>query len=394
MENYPLLSYIKDLRSLRLGLVFATNSIAGSALVTRLPDIKASLQLSEGQLGLALFFTPMGAMLVMPFCGFINAKFGEGRVTSIATVLMILAILPPLLAPNFWLLAAALFAFGAAMGTMDVSMNAIVAIVEKDLGRSIMSTSHGFFSLGGMVGAGIGSVLIGSGLPALAHAGLVAAVLMVGNLVFVLPYLYPQKSEAMANDGPPFALPKRPLVGLAVLGFCILLGEGAIADWSTVYLKETIRATPFLTALGFAAFSMAMATGRFMGDGLMARLGSLKVLRYGITLSLAGLVLVLVPQPWVVITGFGLTGLGYSCVVPVIFSAASKAPDVSPAQGIASVATISFLGFMVGPVTIGAVGEYLGLAAGFVLIIVLAALALVLTKWALKFLYTSTSSTR
>ncbi|MDX2246807.1 MAG: MFS transporter [Bacteroidia bacterium] len=360
---------------LSTGLIFSINSILFSFWVTRLPYVKDKLQLSEGELGLVLFFLPLGAIAAMSVISRYIQKWGAGRVTIVTSAFFCVTMIVPVSAVSVWMLAMGLFMGGMASGAMDIAMNAVAASLEKQYKTVIMSTCHGFFSLGGMVGAFIGTAMIGLKIHPLYQMITAAVVLLAVLWLYLKPHLWLTGQED-GGTGPAFVMPTKPLLGLALIGVCIMLGEGAIADWSAVYIEELTYKGAYLAGLGYAGFSMSMTIGRFWGDSIIARLGALKIVRAGSILAIAGGLLVIVGIPWITIGGFMLMGLGYSCIVPVVFSASSQVKGVSPSQGIAAVATAGFSGFLIGPVLIGFIAESLSLGAGFIFLIVLAMISL------------------
>src|SRR5262249_43835717 len=237
---------------------------------------------------------------------------------------------------------------GASNGLLDVSMNAQAAALERRLGRTIMSSLHGLFSVGGVAGALVAAGAMAAGLSDAHHvvgAALVALVLAA----FALPRLVPSSPDATIGRSP-LARPSRALLGLGALAFLGLLAEGAMADWSAVYLRDTLGASSALAAVGFAAFSFAMATGRFAGDGVIDRLGPRSALRVSGAVAAGGLAAALViGRPAAGIVGCGLVGLGIANIVPIVFSAAARVSGVEPGRALAAVATTGYLGFLCGP---------------------------------------------
>ena len=362
-----------------MALVFATNSIVFGGWVVRIPEVQERLALSEGELGLSLLGLPAGALFVMLLTGSLVARFGAGRTTLGATLAFCASVAAPALAVNLWTLAAALALLGCFSGAMDVSMNAEAAAVEERLGRPIMAACHGFFSLGGMIGAGIGAAVAAAGVPLLLHlalTGLVMATLVASQRnVLIGAGASPEAARTSAEGAHvTFALPRGALFGPATMAFCVLVGEGAMADWSAVYLKSNLGTGAAVAGLGYAAFSLAMAAGRFLGDDVVARFGDVRIVRGGALLAALGLGLaVVVPHPMAAVIGFAGVGLGYAGVVPILFRAGSKAPDVLPGTGIAAVASAGYAGFLAGPPVIGFVAELVGLGGGLALVALLSA---------------------
>lgn len=356
-----------------VGLVFLSISLLFGAWVTRLPELKDKLGLSEGELGVALFFMPLGAITIFPFLSKIIHLLGERKATILGVFIFLGAILLPSLAANeFWFMAA-LYLVGAATALTDVSMNAAAAEVEKQFDCQIMSATHGFFSLGGMIGAATAGLFFWMEVSSVMH--LLFWSLLFGSLILLSSGKLLNAVERVPHTKV-FQLPPRSMWGLAVIGFCIMISEGGITDWSTIYLRDELLSSPETAGFGFAGFSAFMALGRFMGDDLIKNYGARRLLILGCILSVAGLAGSMSGHAVVVIMGFSLAGLGYSVIVPILFSRAARVQGVPSATGIASVASAGYVGLLVGPVVIGFMGEWQGLGVGFFFLLLLTALAL------------------
>jgi MFS family permease len=245
-----------------------------------------------------------------------------------------------------------------------------------------MITCHGCWSLGGLIGATLTSFLLGAGVSPWLHWGVMLTAVLGWIGYEAWKQLAPIRLEGPL--GPPLVLPTRPVLGLALLGLFIMICEGAAADWSGVYLAEVVGTSDYFVGFGYASFTLFMTLGRFSGDALTARLGALRVIRLGTALALVGLLLVLIPWLGTTLPGFGLMGLGYSCVIPVLFSRSGQVPGLSPAMGIASVASAGYIGFLGGPVLIGFLAEHFGLTFGFVFLLLLTGMAFLFSPRALS----------
>jgi predicted MFS family arabinose efflux permease len=348
-------------------------SILFGSWLARLPEIKAGLGLSEGQLGIALLGLPLGALTLSPFAGWLIKRLSTGRAVVWSSLLFCAMFPLPAFAGGQWSLMAALYVLGLGNSFMNIAMNAAAAAVESHYRVVIMSACHGMFSLGAMLGAGSSGLIAAAEIPLAAHLiGL--SIVMIGLQWLLRPSLLAlPHSDA---GGSSFALPPRAILGLALIGFCIMIGEGAVADWSAIYLRDSLAAGPFLASLGFAAFSLMMALGRFAGDSIRSRLGGDRAIFLGSLLGAGGLTLaVLLPHPALAVLGFAIVGLGFSTVVPLLFSAAAKIPGLAPGTGIAAVASAGVVGFLIGPPFIGLIGEHWGVGFGLGLVAVLALLA-------------------
>jgi MFS family permease len=357
------------------GITFGINALLFTFWVIRLPEVKVRLGMSEGELGLVLFCMPVGALLAMVLSNRLTHRFGAGRVTVWSTVAFCLGMLLPLQMPSIWSLGLVLFFIGIFTGTMDIAMNAVAATLEVQYKKIIMSTCHGFFSLGGMVGAGLTSLLIGWQVVAMHQMWVGVALALLVALLWIRPLIYPVK-EHNTEHGGGWAWPTKALLGLAIIAFCSMQGEGTIADWSTIFLKEVASAGEFMLGLGYFGFSLSMTLGRFWGDSIIERAGPRQVVMISGFLVILGLLLVIPAWPWVSILGFTLAGAGYALLIPILFSESAKAPGVSPAKGIASVATMGYLGFLIGPTIIGGIAEQWNLQISFTYLVGLTVLAL------------------
>jgi MFS family permease len=350
---------------------FVLAGFSFSAWAVRIPDVKAELGLDDATLGLALLGTAAGSVVAMTASGWTIARFGSRRVTTVTALLTCVTMVLPPLAPSAPLLFAALFVFGAAYGALDVAMNAQAAAVEARWGRPIMSSFHGTFSSGALVGSFVAGLVAGRGVPPVPHL-LVTGLALAMLAVVAARSLLTIAAEG-GEDGPTFALPVGPLAGVGVLAFGVLLAEGAVADWGAVYLRDVLGATVAVGGLGYTAFSLTMAAGRFAGDGLVQRLGPVSVIRGGGALVALGMgVALLVGTVPAALIGFACVGAGLAAAFPVLLSAAGRTPGVPTGTAIAAVATAGYTGFLVGPPAIGLVSQAFGsLRAGLAVVALL-----------------------
>ncbi len=355
-------------------------AVAFGAFITRLPEIKDDLNLSEADLGTALFFFPLGAATLLPFYSKIISRFGERKTTSWALCVLLSVMLFPGLAPNIYWLMASLYVVGLAMGLTDVAMNAEAAEIERAKSRVIMSSCHGFFSLGGMIGALLGSLFIAL------EVGLVLQMAIIGILLLILivpqfHHLIDSKKRVQSSG---VQLPPVKVLIYAAIGLCVMMSEGGITDWSTILLRDDLSMVPEYAGFGFAGFSLLMALGRFNGDSLQRKFGGRPLLITGFLIGVIGLALTLTSVPLVAILGFSLAGLGYSVVVPILYSASAKIDGVTPSSGIASVASAGYVGMLAGPVIIGFIAEEWGLTSGFTFLLALTAIGFLLSLKAFR----------
>jgi len=342
--------------------IFFINGMVLASWVPHIPAVKAQHAISDGQLGIVLLSMAVGSVLALPLAGWLVGRLGSRFMTSIAAVGFCLTLPLPIISPNVRFLALSLVLFGACNGTLDVSMNAQAVAVERHYQRSIMSSFHGLFSLGGLAGAGVAGLAMSFGVGDVQHITTIT-ILSVLAVVSVQCWLLPATPQPESRS-PTFVKPTGILLGLGTLAFLGLLAEGAMADWSAVYLHEVLRTDSAAAAAGFAACSLMMAAGRFGGDRLANRFGPRQLLRASGTIAAVGLGGgLLIGRPIAAIIGFGLVGLGISNIIPILFSAAGKIRGVPAGTVLAAVATTGYCGFLAGPPLIGFAAEITGLPA-------------------------------
>lgn len=365
-----------------VGLTFAADSLMFGSWVTHIPHVKTELGLNDAQLGLALFGMPLGLLAMNPVSPTLIHRLGLVRVTVGSTVCMALSFALPVWMPERWSLMAALALVGASVAVMNVAMNTCATHIEQAEGIYIMSSCHGMWSMGGMLGSGTSAVLIAAGLAPRLHLSLLAALVVGAAWIWLRPALQPvPQSEDEDAGGSKFTVPNRDLLLMIFIGLCVSLGEGVAFDWSAVYLRDDLGASPEVAALGFTCFSLTMMAMRFTGDVLIPQFGERNLLYFSaLTTAGALFVTIFAPGPTVGIIGYLLLGAAVALGAPILFNAASRMPGLAPGAGLATYATFSFMGFLAGPPLIGWVGELLGLPVGFAFVAALALLSL----WAIR----------
>ena len=371
-----------------VALCFFLNGVLFATWVSRIPVIQTSLGMSHAVLGLALFGLAFGALLAMPATGWCISRYGSDRVSRLVAVVFV-ALMPALaLAPSAITLTLVLFTFGAFHGAFDVAMNAQAVAVENRWHRPIMSSFHALWSLGCLVGAGLGGLAASAGLGPFVH--FVTAALLLGGpaLVVALPWLLdartPEIHPPLPHDKRPrgFVWPPAALVALGAVAFCIMMGEGAMADWGAIFLRRVAHASEGIAAAGYAAFSLTMAATRFLGDTLSARFGPVTLVRTGSALAAAGLALALLTaEPIPVLLGFGAVGAGFATIVPQVFTAAGRVPGISAGPALAITTTLGYTGFLIGPPMIGFVAEAIGLRAALAIVVLTSLTAIALARF-------------
>lgn len=351
-------------------IAFFIAGFAMAAWAPLVPLAKARAQLSEGSLGLLLLGLGAGSILAMPLAGYLCARWGCRRVIVGASVLICLML--PLLASaaTLPLLIAAVLLFGAGMGAIDCAMNIQAVLVEKASGRPMMSGFHGLFSVGGILGAGGMTALLALGLtPTLAALCVVAVTLAA--VIKAAPNLLPYGNE---SDGPLFAVPRGIVLFLGALCFIVFLTEGAMLDWSAVFLVSERGMEPAYAGLGYAAFATTMTIGRLTGDAIVARVGGARVTLFGGLCAAAGLALSLAVPAWpAALLGYALIGAGCSNIVPVLFTAVGRQTTMPQSAAIPAMTSLGYAGILVGPAFIGFVahGSSLSIALGVLIVLLL-----------------------
>ncbi|KUH39661.1 MULTISPECIES: MFS transporter [Streptomyces] len=351
--------------------VFCVHGAVTGSFATRIPWIQEHAGVSPGQLGLALAFPALGASLAMPLAAAVSHRFGARTALRGLLAMWTLSLVLPSLAPNLLGLCAALFVYGATSGMSDVAMNALGVEVENRLGRSVMSSLHGMWSVGALIGSAAGTVAAHLGADARLHHLLAAAVLTVLGLVFCQGVL-DLRSQPGEAAPPRFALPPRSALVIGAIGFCGVFAEGASLDWSAVYLEDVLGASAGAAAASTTAFTLTMAVARLVGDRVVDRFGAVRTVRTGGVVATAGGVLVVAaPHPVAAMGGFALMGLGVAVVVPLAFAAAGRSGP-NPSQAIAGVATITYTSGLIAPSAIGGLADVTSLTVSFGLVTLLA----------------------
>lgn len=342
--------------------VFASLNLWFGTWAVYIPTVKEKLQIDKADLGIAIFCLSLGVFTIFPVASKIINKLGVGKATWVGVLLSSFTALFPLLAPNYYLLMVSLFLFGASNGLTDIAMNTLVTEIEKEDKQNFMSAAHGFFSLGGVL-VGLGSFLIPILDNPVLHMGITVAIVLIVNLIFYKNYLH---IVAAPVEKEPFSIKLfKPLLLLGIIGFVAMGSEGAIIDWSGLYLKEVTLAPEILIGSGFLAFSVTMTLGRFLGDGISARIGSVNIVALGAIVSVLGYMLVLAGHTYLAILGFALNGLGFSVMVPELFRIGGNVKGVDSSQGVAFIAGTGYSGFLVGPVILGFIAESASLTYSF-----------------------------
>jgi len=358
--------------------VFFLHGLNFSSWAARIPDIQLKLGLSEAELGGVLLILPIGSLVSLPLSGVIIDKLGSRLVVLIASLGYALTL--PFLgaAPTVTMLSMALFAYGMFGNMVNISVNTQAIGVQTHYGRTIMASFHGTWSLAGFTGAGIGTLMVALDVAPQYHY-----LMMVGLIMVILAVNYPHtlKEDVNRNTGK-FKLvkPDGTLVKIGLIAMCGMMSEGCMFDWSGVYFKKVVEAPEAWVPLGFSAFMMTMAGGRFVSDRFTNRFGIANVLKAsGILISSGLIVAVVFPYFVPTLIGFLLVGFGVSSVVPLAYSVAGKSTTMSAGMALTLVSSISFFGFLMGPPLIGFIAEASNLRISFAFIALVGSLVAIIT---------------
>ncbi len=357
---------------LAVNAAFFVNGFIYANWVSRLPRIQEAYVANDRTIGFVLLCLSLGAVVAMPFAGWVILRNGSRRITLAAAVLYCLFVV---IIPSFthWSASIPLFlTMGAVTGIFDVAMNAQAVIVERDYGKPIMTSFHAFFSIGMALGAWCGALFAGTEYSLNVHflsivvLGLICTIWMFRHLVHDKP------SKDSLPEGPLFRLPRASLISVGVIAFCCMTGEGAMADWTVNYMENIAGSSEFLAPLALTGFAAAMTVGRIFGDRVRVILGdSMCIVAGGVTASCGLAVMLALPFPYVVIAGCFLTGLGLSTIVPITYSIAGNTKDIPSGVALAMVTTVGYTGFLAGPPIIGFIAEWQTLRIAMTLVAVL-----------------------
>ncbi|MFG6069139.1 MFS transporter [Stenotrophomonas indicatrix] len=357
---------------------FFIPGFATALWATLVPFAKTRTDINDATLGLVLLCLGAGSLLAMPLSGVLAARLGCRRV-MLATTLIICATVPGLaLADSAWLLGLVLFVFGAGVGAMDCTMNVQAVVVEREAQRVMMSGFHAFFSIGGFLGAATMTLLLS------ARMAPVAAVLPGVLMMAVVALLSARhwRSERIAHDTPLLAWPRGIVMFIGVLAFIAFLAEGAMLDWSAVFLTDIRQVDASHAGIGYVTFTLTMTGARLFGDSLVERIGLQKAIVAGALLACAGVLVLTLVTPWQVsLVGYVLVGLGCANIAPALFSLAGSQNRMPQAIAITAVSTLGFAGILAGPALIGFAANHFGLIAAFVGVAMALLLVAVSTRW-------------
>ncbi len=356
-----------------VGILFTTSSLMLGVWAAALPFIKERLQLNDAELGLILLLAPAGSLTGVAFSTRIFGSIKVGRWMGAGNIAQSFLFCVEVIAPNIWIFGIALF-FRGTLGFLNgVAVNTVIPRLEKEYNRRFLSTCHGIYSVGGAIGAAFAALFF-----SLKINNTTQVVLMSGLLtVMVLS----QRKEHLKHDyfihsGSGYKLPNKSILGLSFICLVMFMAEGSVVDWSSIYLQRDLMAPLSLISIGYGGFSVAMTLGRLNGDTYIPRFGDKRIIIGGTLTAALGFLLVgLSPFTWLAITGFILVGIGCCWIVPVLFGAAGRIPDVSAVQGFSMITSGGLIGFVAGPSVIGFISEQWNLSVGFLFVVIMLLLA-------------------
>ena len=356
-SNQSITPYSKKRVRLAISLFYFGQGVVFASWASRIPDLKSTLQLSDAALGSILLALPLGQLLTMPVSGRLTTIFGSRRMLTIGAPLYALALTFIGLATAGWQLAIFLFLLGISGNICNIALNTQGVAGETYYGKPIMTSFHGAWSVGGFTGALVGLVIMNFHLTPFVHFCIIAAIVWL-HIIINYRFLLPGQKSSAANKPKLFTKPQGVLVQLGIIGFCSMATEGAMFDWSGVYFKEIVKAPQSLVILGYTSFMIMMATGRFLGDKIIAKYGRKRSLQVsGIIISTGMFISVIFPYLVPSVIGFMLVGIGVSGIVPMVYSIAGTNTKVSPGIALAMVSGVSYFGFLMGPPLIGYISE-------------------------------------
>jgi MFS family permease len=365
-ENHPGKKRIR----IAVALFYFSMGLCFASWASRIPDIKTALHLSDAAFGTILFALPVGQFLMMPFSGKLVTHFGSQKVILFSLPAYAFCLTNLGLATHGWHLGIGLFLFGVFGNMCNIAVNTQGIAAEKLYERPIMSAFHGGWSIAGFTGALVGLAMINLKITPYYHFWIVIGIVSVIVVLNYQQLVHGKSGPTMASSKKRFfSKPDSTLLQLGVIGFCSMASEGAMFDWSGVYFKDVVKAPSSLVILGYTSFMIMMASGRFVADRLALRFGRKHLLQVSGVLISSGLFLsVFFPYLITSTIAFMMVGLGVSSIVPSVYSAAGKHPTIAPGIALATVSSVSFLGFLMGPPLIGYISAVAGLRYSFAVI--------------------------
>jgi MFS family permease len=354
-----------------VSLYFFANGLQYASWAGRIPDLQDMYHMDNRLMGFILLAHSIGAFITMPITGWLTQLFSSRTVAMVSGIFFSIFFACATLSPNYWMLLASFTLMGVSTGIMDIAMNAQAVEVERSYKRPIMTFFHALFSIGMVAGGLLDSVFISQAIALPTHFGWIAAIAIFMVIIGKAGMIKDLRSEQEEKQST-FRIPRGIVLVLGVITLCCMMGEGAMSDWSTNYMKNIIATPVAYTTFGLTAFAATMTIGRLLGDRARLRYGDYRILAVGGACAIIGMIAVLSALHFaVVIIGFGLIGIGLSNIVPISFSLSGNIKGLSPGVGIAMVSTIGYSGFMVGPPLIGFIADAYNLRIALFILLML-----------------------
>jgi MFS family permease len=366
LNLFRLMNYLSK-RRIALGSMFFFVGLCFSSWASRIPDVQAKFQLSEGQLGTLLLFLPIGSVIGLPIAGWSVIRFGSRRVIMIGSFAYAMTLPLIGLAPTTLLIIPVLIFYGLLGNVLNISLNTQALDLEDQMGKSILASFHGLWSMAGFTGAGIGAGMIFLGVGVLLHYAIVTLVSIV--IIFSAQKHIVKEEKLAEGGGMVIKKPDDLLLRISMIAFLAMMAEGCMFDWSGIYFKKVVEAEPAWIALGYVAFMGSMATGRFLTDRMTSRFGKVTVIQFsGLMIFIGLMIAVIWPTVLMATLGFLVVGFGVASLIPVSYSIAGRSKLYSPSVALALVSTIAFFGFLIGPPLIGFIADLFDLKVSFILV--------------------------
>lgn len=370
--------FFRSPKSIATGAGFFVTGFLFGNWATLIPHVKSKFALSDSWLGLLLLCLPLGAMTFNPFAAALVRRYGMQRMTILGMILISFVYLLPLSLPHLFMIPFSLVTVGVCLTLLNLAANTTASILEENENISIMSTCHGMFSTGLMVGSIMRSLTLLTGISETLHMYIMCGISLIITWFSAKHISGIKGRKTNTSEGVKkhrkFIIPRGPLLTMIVISLCTNVTEGSMTDWASVYMQDIVQTSPYFVGWGLFGYSACMAIGRFFGDGIIPVYGRNQVLIYGAGLAFVGLSLIIfIPITWVAILGFSLIGLGVSCGAPILYASASRYPDMPDAGGLAIMNTFAMGGFLFGPVVIGFISDLTNLAVAFGLVLILSA---------------------
>lgn len=380
IDNKPVVSRVA------VSYFFFANGFLYANWTARLPELQRYFGINDAKLGALLFCIALGSITAMPIAGWLGAKYGSSKISGIFSALFCLSIPMVVFSTDPWVIRIWFFMLGVCSGSMDVLINSQAVLVERQWGSIIFSSFHAVFSIGMAIGAAVGGLFSDGRIPLQKHLWLMAIVIIIGVIwasFYTVKDTHSASNATAQKERTNKLLLLKVLLPFSIIAFCCMTGEGAMIDWSALYMNKIVGQNEAMSAWAFSVFGLSMTLGRIFGDGFISKYGKYNVLIVNAIFATLGMIVLLsVVAVWSTFVGLFLVGLGLSTVVPIVYSSAGNVKNISSATGISVVSSIGYTGFFIGPPTIGFLSETMNLrfALGFVLVLMVLMSVLIFTQ--------------